>query len=279
NARKQIGLLGPLNQSWPLRIYPLMKKNKLVAFFDLKLKKRQVLRRYLDLPKFIDFLRTGELYLEPASNFPDLLEGTLPETIRKGMSELPDFIGTYDDLVIHEQKNKKRTYLNCWSLGAKDNMALWMIYGSTTKSVSITTTVNRLKFAAPSWGKFGRVNVKKVTYINFSESLPNGVYSINESLFRLKHVAHLFEKEVRIIITRPSGETPDSIRLPVNIDHFLTKIIVAPEAGEWFFNLVVDLVRKYHISVPVHRSELTILLNKAKAYKNKAGQPVISPER
>jgi hypothetical protein len=257
-----------------------MKENKLVAYFDPRLKKRQVLRRYLDLPKFVDFLRTGELYLEPASNFDDLLEGTLPETIRKSMCELPDFRGeTYGDPFIQEHKNKNRTYLSCWSLGAKDNMALWKIYGSTTKSVAITTTVNRLSFAAPSWGKFGRVNVKKVRYINHSGRLPKGVYSIDESLFGLKHVAYSFENEVRIIVTRPSGETPDSIRLPVNIDHFLTKIIVAPEAGEWFFNSVVDLVRKYHISVPVHRSELTFLLNKAKAYKNKAGQPAISPER
>lgn len=158
-------------------------------------------------------------------------------------------------------------------------MAFWKIYGSTIKSVAITTTVNRLKFSAPIWGKFGKVNVKKVRYINHSGRLPNGVYSMDESLFGLKHVAYSFENEVRIVVTRSIGETPGSIRLPVNIDHFLTKIIVAPEAGVWFFDLVVDLVRKYNVEVPVHRSALTFLLNKAKVYTNKTGQPVISPER
>lgn len=158
-------------------------------------------------------------------------------------------------------------------------MALWKIYGSTTKSVAITTTVNRMISAAFSWVKFGKVNLKRVRYINHAGRLPNGVYAMDESVFGLKHVAYSFEKEVRIVLTRPIEETPSSIRLPVNIDQFLTKIVVAPEAGNWFFNLVVDVTRKYNVAVPVQRSELTFLLNKAKISTNNTGQLGISPER
>jgi len=241
-----------------------MKEEKLVAHIDIKLKKRQILRRYLDLPKFVDFLRTGELYLEQASHFDDHLEGTLPEKIRQSICELPDFLDSHGDPSIWEQKNKNRTCLSCWTLGSKDNMALWKIYGGTTKSVAITTTVNRLISVAPSWGKFGRVNVKKVRYINHAGHLPNGVYGLDESVFGLKHVAYSFEKEVRIVVTRQIGEVPGPIRVPVNLDQFLLKIVVAPEAGNWFFDLVVDVARRYNVLAPVHRSELPFLLNKAK---------------
>jgi len=167
-----------------------MKEEKLVAHIDIKLKKRQILRRYLDLPKFVDFLRTGELYLEQASHFDDHLEGTLPEKIRQSICELPDFLDSHGDPSIWEQKNKNRTCLSCWTLGSKDNMALWKIYGI--------------------------------------------------------------------------GEVPGPIRVPVNLDQFLLKIVVAPEAGNWFFDLVVDVARRYNVLAPVHRSELPFLLNKAK---------------
>jgi hypothetical protein len=39
------------------------------VFKDPELKGSQILRRYLDLPKFVDFLRTSELYLGQASSF------------------------------------------------------------------------------------------------------------------------------------------------------------------------------------------------------------------
>ena len=180
-----------------------MKIEKFVVYSDPKLKKRQILRRYLDLPKFVDFLRTSELYLEPASNFDDHLEGALPEEFRQ------DIIESYGNQPILDwEKNKNRTCLSCWTLGAKDNMALWKIYGSTTKSVAITTTVNRMKSAAFRWCKFGNVKLERVQYINHAGRLPKGVYATDESLFGLKHVAYFFEKEVRIVLTRPREEKP-----------------------------------------------------------------------
>lgn len=240
-----------------------MKDEELVVYCDPKLKMRQILRKYIDLTKFVDFLRTSELHLEPASNF-EPLEGTLSEKIRKSICNYLSW----------EQKNKNRTCLSCWTLGAEDNMALWKIYGSTTKSVAVTTTVNRMISATLtlSWVKFGKVNLKKVQYINHAGPLPNGVYTMDDNLFGLKHVAYSFEKEVRIVLTRPIEETPVSIRLPVNINQFLTKIVVAPEAGDWFFNIVVDVTRKYNVAVPVQRSKLTFLLNKAKVSTNKTSQ-------
>ena len=244
-----------------------MKKRKLVATFDHELTVRDgslSLRRYLDLPKLVDFLRTGELYLRQASRFDDVLEGTLPEQIRRGAGA---FVG---DVSAFEQRNRDRTYLSCWTLGTKDNMALWKLYGVTAESVAITTTVKRLATVAPGWAEYGSVDVRKVRYINYAgRRLPNGVYGLGKELFGYKHVAYSFEKEVRVVLTRSTprkrAARPSAIRVPANLDRFLQSIVVGPEADNWFFDLVVDVARKYNIAAPVRRSELTHLLSRAKA--------------
>lgn len=232
---------------------------------DTNLKKRQILNRYLDLPKFVDFLRTSELHLEPAINFDDCLEGTLPESIRQSISDSPEIVEVCGNISTQdlERKNKNRTNLSCWTLGTKDNMALWKIYGGSTQSVVISTTLERMISSAFFWLTYGEIKFKKVRYINHAGRLPNRVYAIDENIFGLKHEAYFFEKEVRIILTRQNDEIPCSIRLPVDINKLLTKITVAPEAADWFFNLVVDLTRKYNVSVPVKKSDLTFLINKA----------------
>lgn len=243
-----------------------MKKQKLVARFDPELTMRDgrlILCRYLDLPKLVDILRTGELYLTQASRFDDVLEGTLPEQLRRSSS------GVIGDVSVFEQRNRDRTYLSCWTLGAKDNMALWKLYGVGAESVAITTTVKRLTTVAPGWAVHGSVDVRKVRYINYAgRRLPNGVYGLGKDLFGLKHVAYSFEKEVRVVLTRSvtrgRDATPSAIRVPANLDRFLRSIVVGPEAGNWFFDLVFDIARKYNIAAPVHRSDLTRLLSRAK---------------
>ncbi len=235
---------------------------------DSNLKNRQILNRYLDLPKFVDFLRTSELYLKPATNFDDHLEGTLPESIRQTICESPDIIKNLGRIPIldRELKNKNRTNLSCWTLGPKDNMALWKIYGGSIQSVSISTTVERMILSAVNcnWLEFGKITFKKVKYIDHAGRLQNGVYALDEHVFGLKHKAYFFEKEIRIVVSRPYEEIPCPVRLPVELNKFLTKITVAPEAEDWFFDLVVDLTHKYNVSAPVKRSDLTFLIDKAK---------------
>ena len=151
-------------------------------------------------------------------------------------------------------------------------MALWKIYGGSKESVAITTTVERMISSAFNWMEFGRVKFIKVRYIDHASRLPNGVYTLDENVFALKHKAYFFEKEVRVVLTRPYNTTPCPVRLPVSINKTITKITVAPEAGEWFFNLVVDLTKKYNVSVPVKRSDLTFLIGKAKQHSTYKGQ-------
>jgi len=175
------------------------------VFGDSDLDEDQVISRYLDLPKFIDLLRTNELHLEPAVNFDDCLEGTLPESIRQSMREHLEEERTHKSIEELEFERKVITNLSCWTIGPEDNMALWKIYGGSPQSVTISTTVGRLITAALNWCPEGKVLIKKVRYINHGGDLPDGVYSLDQHIFGFKHIAYSYEREVRVILTRPSG--------------------------------------------------------------------------
>jgi hypothetical protein len=230
----------------------------------------RILRRYISLPKLIDLFRTSELYLCKASELEDNLEGTLPEAIRQSFRECPDFIADEGDPVACEKSLKEKTYLNCWTLGAKDNIALWKLYGGgLSEAVAVTTTVSRLVKASSSWTGYDCLEIKKVLYIEHDKKIPDGIYGLDSSLFGFKHRAYFFEKEVRIIMGKRSldghGESPMSVKLPVDLNSFVRSIVVAPEADKWFVDLVKDLVEKYGINPSVvRRSKLTRLINSAK---------------
>jgi hypothetical protein len=69
---------------------------------------------------------------------------------------------------------------------------------------------------------------------------------------------------LRIVLTRPFGEPKKTLRLPIDVNHFVTKITVSPVAGDWFYELVTDLAEKYKVSAQVAKSDLTSLIEKAK---------------
>ncbi len=231
---------------------------------DPDLEDELTISRYLDLSKFVDLIRTNELHLEPAVNFDDCLEGTLPETIREGMRVHLDK-EKYDKSIEElELERKVRTNLSCWTIGPEDNMALWKIYGASSQSVAVSTTVKRLITAAFNWCSEGTVLIKKVIYINHAGELPDGVYSLDQHIFGFKHMAYSYEREVRVVLSRPPGVIKKPLRLPVVFNDFATKIIVSPESGDWFYNLVSDIACKYGITAPVQKSELVFLINKAK---------------
>lgn len=238
-----------------------MENREVIGDPDLDLE--QIICRYMDLIKFIDLLRTNELHLESAVNFEDCLEGTLPNPIRQSMRH--HFNKERYDKSIEEleYEMKGRTNISCWTIGPEDNMALWKIYGGSPQSVSITTTVDNLMTAAFDWCSEGEVLFEKVRYINHLD-LPDGAYGIDKYLFGFKHVAYSYEREVRVILTRPRGSIKKALRLPFDFNNSVIKVTVSPEASEDFYDLVTDITKKYGGTVPVQKSELVHLIGKVK---------------
>jgi len=246
-----------------------MNQNQSIDFqvtADTSLEADLILMRYLDLAKFLDLISTEALYVAPAVDFDDQLEGTLPERIRDIYQNDTELIGDYgsDSIQYMEHMNRVKNNISCWTKGPKDNMALWKIYGNSKQSVAIATTFDKLIQSTFRWRNLSGVCFKEVVYIDHSGKLYNGIYDLSHNTFALKHEAYSFENEVRMIITRNSLEEPSPLRLKINPNDIIDKIIVSPEAGDWFYNLIKSVSEKYKIEAPVEHSKLTILIEKAK---------------
>lgn len=223
------------------------------------LKQYQIVRRYLDLPKFLDLLRSQSLYLRRADGFSDRFEGALTPAMRAALNEAHrDRRITYTADEFY-QRARQGSFVSCWNLGAKDNMALWQLYGGAATSVVVTSTIDKLLSAAFQWSD--DVLFHKVRYIDHFKN-PDMVVGAGTDLLQFKHEAYRYESEVRIVVSRARTWKSNAagIRPPLgDLNKVIRSVVVAPEAAPWFFELVEDVTRKYGVSRPVRRSKLTEL--------------------
>jgi hypothetical protein len=227
---------------------------------DVNLKPDAVLRRYLDLPKFLSLLRTSDIYLQRVDLFPDKLEGVLTPGMRRALDESHSQKRSPYDADKFAAMVRGGIYLSCWSAGAQDNMALWQLYGSSSMGVVVTTTAQRLIDAAIEWSKQERIEIFKVSYIDHLRN-PDMVVGRYTDPLRYKHEAYSFEKEVRVVLTRVGTRKPKppGLHLRVKLDQLVRSVVIAPDASQWFIDLVRDLSNRYELSAPVRRSSLAFV--------------------
>lgn len=238
-----------------------MVSNDALRFTDVTaspdLRQSAIVRRHMDLPKLLDLLHSKTLYLRRADGFADRLEGALFPTLRRQMNAAHKAGQLPHDAEHFYRRALQGNYVSCWSLGTHDNMALWQLYGGTSASVAVTSTVGRLLRLCSRWRrsailwKVEYVDHRKVkTYVNGSYTDP----------LRYKHRAYTFENELRILIPQQGEsweENPPFIRLPVGkLDELVRSVVVAPEASPEFKESVADLCRRYGLSAQVRRPTL-----------------------
>ena len=227
---------------------------------DPDLREQVIVRRYLDLPKYLDLLRSATFYLQRADGFADQVEGARTPLFRRSLNEeyAKGRIKHNADYVWRWAR--EGSYVNSWSSGPKDNMALWQLYGGGANSVAITSTLGKLMRIALEWQT--KVLIHKVEYIDHFKS-PDMIVGRYTDLLRFKHEAYKYEAEVRIVVPQQHEDwerNPPELRLPVgNLNALLRSVVVSPEAGDWFYELIKDVSRKYGITVPIRRSRLTSL--------------------
>jgi hypothetical protein len=232
--------------------------NKFLA--DSSLADSDVLRRYLDVPRFISFQKTQSLYLCRSDLFPDKFEGSFTLTVKEAISnsyKKNRIKYTYEKF---KRKLREGVFLNCWAHGVDDNMALWWLYGKTNDCVAITTTVARLKNALRQFDGEGQLFLRKVEYIKHWRD-PDIEVKPYSNVFKYKAVGYSFENEVRIILDRFAStyEAPtkdEGIILPVDAQSFLHSIVVSPECSPWFKTIIEDILQRYDLSCPVRNSSM-----------------------
>jgi hypothetical protein len=224
------------------------------------LKSQDVLWRYLDAAKFLDFLQNDTLFFCRGDQFEDKFEGAFTESLKHSIerSYLVNNIDfTYEEF---RRRLRERVFVNCWHKNINDSMAMWSIYGRSSCSVALTTTVEQLRQALEESVLPYDISIERVEYVKHwrDPALDIAPYS---RVFAYKTMAYEFEKEVRVLIDRFSSDFESEVQelgMPIKIGHttLLQSIVVAPEAPPWFEALVRDVSQRYGITAQVHRSIL-----------------------
>ena len=227
---------------------------------DSELKPSQVLRRYVDLPRLLDLLHSKCLYLRRADGFSDRLEGALFPSLRSVLNDAHSRGDSKEDADLFYRKARAGSYVSCWSIGARDNMALWQLYGGTKTCVAITTTVDRLARTAYQWNE--RALLQKVQYVDHRRP-PDYAIGDYTDVLRFKNDAFKYEQELRLVVPRTGRywkRNPVGLRLPVSdLNFFVRSIVLAPEAERWFIDAVQGLCSSYGLTSPVRCSVLAKL--------------------
>ncbi|MBQ0764013.1 hypothetical protein [Marinobacter psychrophilus] len=230
-----------------------------VVTADPEVRGKSILWRYVDLPKLLDLLHAKSLYLRRADGFSDRLEGALFPSLRVTIDEEFEKGNLKTRSSDFYRNAREGSYVCCWTIGARDNMALWQLYGGVKSSVAITTTVDRLVSTVSGWDR--SVHLYKVKYIDHSKP-PNFVIGAYRDVLQYKSDAYKFENELRVVLPKLDdiSQNPMGIKLKLNdINELVSSIIVSPEANDSFVSAVVDLCKKYGLKSPVKRSKLAFI--------------------
>ena len=230
-----------------------------------------IIWRYFDLAKFLDLLENQILFFCRADKFGDPLEGSLNRhwyNMEKRMEKQfqPFFKGTPRSAT--SEYSRQDFFISCWHKNDHENHAMWKIYGGSTNSIAIISTVKQLRDCISSYEILrDKFELDQVYYIDYEkddfEILP--VKDRNYSRFFHKHKIYKYEQEVRGVIELPEEIIHDNgievrnngLCVSINIKDIVNKIIVSPESPTWFYKLINSIVSsRYKLAIKVTLSEV-----------------------
>lgn len=228
--------------------------------FDANLRQESILRRYFDLPKLLDLLHTKSLYFRRADGFSDRLEGALFTSFRRSLDEAFARKEVPYDADYFYRRARVGNYVSCWTIGARDNMALWQLYGGVKTSIAVTSTVGRLIGCALAWNR--ATHLHKVKYVDHRR-VRNYIMGHFTDVLQYKNDAYKYEKELRVVVPQQADgweENPAGIRLELpSVDTLVRSVVVAPEADPHYVEAVRELCKRYSLKAPVRRSTLSLI--------------------
>lgn len=235
-----------------------------------------LLWRYVDFPKFMSLLDSGELFFTRADKFEDKFEGArgfnfhkdaiysalkteltfkvINKFKSKGVNptelEIEAEIRKETQAQIEAQQEKRKEYyVSCWHDNELESEAMWKLYISAkNQGVAIQTTVERLCYSLED----NNFEIGAVNYISFKDPL-----DVDSVPVWYKRTAFKHEKEVRAIINQP-GLALAGKPVKVDLDLLIEKVYISPSAPEWFASLVESMLVKYGLDKKVEHSKLDV---------------------
>jgi hypothetical protein len=216
--------------------------------------------RYVDFTKLMSMLVTGSLFFCRSDLLDDRFEGSMSRANLLEREEMQTWLPgdlhsrMETQLAAIHRAEPKRTYINSWSMGRHESVALWRLYVGDREGVAIRSSFGRL---ARSFEAEPRaVHIGAVHYIDYdTDPIPedNALHP-----FVYKRQSFDFERELRALIQdpEPADQPPPGVFAACDLATLVSAIRVSPASGRWFAPLVRSVLEKYGLDVPVEESNL-----------------------
>ncbi len=228
--------------------------------------------RYMDLPKFIDFLQTNLLHLGRVSAFKDYFEGTYPQGAAATSRELMKGLVSAEILTEMTMAAKnamrlyssyirkvlgERMYASCWYSGDAENALMWRAYGGSGLGVVIQSTYAKVRDNIPANLEFP-VCIGQVRYMDYiADGHPGFNTSIPLETYLNKRKEYASEREVRLLSMFNVGDPqPPGILVDFDFKSVVESVRIYPGAPAWILNMLNRLVESRSIKIGVERSSM-----------------------
>src|SRR5258708_3183386 len=210
-----------------------------------------LVRRYVDLAKFICLLDNEKLYVSRLHLLNDPHEGATPRPtveLRKQFDQSGTLPGTFQ-LAQHMADITKgirsRIFVSCWRLGNAESEAMWRLYCTDNHGIAIQTTYRKL---VESISDDPELFVGRVTYIDYeTQTFPerNLLYPVMHKRLSFAH-----EDEVRIVKIRidefgPETRGPAGVSIEWSAKDCIDTIFIDPYAPDYYEDIVKSVVRQF----------------------------------
>lgn len=208
----------------------------------------------MNVAKFLDFLKTGELHLARADQMSDNWEGAYG-SYNKAMR--PQVYGeNYSSLVHHfpmvAAYGRTHVYLNCWHISEVESAAMWGLYDPAGQGVAIKA--KKADLLASLVGS-QRVRGFPISYTDYSDKWVSEGNVYVPYMFKRTSFQH--EREYRLLAGKlEAGQSSPFLREKIDCSRLAGEVFVAPTASGWFREVLKDVMERYGISWPVHHSNL-----------------------
>jgi hypothetical protein len=207
----------------------------------------RVLRRFLTMAKFRHLLESCSLYLAPACDFSDELEGHytfLDYKMWDAQLRQWGFATQGLDMASSAKAavarhNQAATVISCWTTTPADDPRMWREYAGSPYAVVVETTGAAMRAALDA--DFLLVEVQ---YVDFDTHAISKEHSFQP--FFCKRESYSWEQEVRVIAEMEMGNRVGTPRLiPASVSILIKRIILDQAAGPAFTDEVSDLVTEH----------------------------------
>lgn len=219
--------------------------------------------KYFKTERFIEALRSGQIYFAAAHQFADPFEGAVAV-----QTNLPPPDPRYAEMEHLERaffQLKRLTKISCWHRAAYESDAMWKLYAGQHKGVAVRTTPDRMRVAFKPFRikpEYGHEDLwaGPVEYIDLTQVRMKDATMLGRFFF--KHRAFEWEREFRLAISLRMAEEfavsvpMDGISVDVDFATLVDQIVLGSTTTPQERALVTEHVKKAGLSDRLHSSTL-----------------------